>query len=277
MDIIDTHCHLNDPSFEATLQGVIARAQSAGVGRILVPSYDRESLERTAQLAEAYPGVLYPAYGVHPWFINKDCDLEKLRPYLLRRDTVAVGEIGLDFSSAAYPAAEDQAQALVRQLDMAAGANLPVMLHCRKAYDRLYDILKRYRGGLRGVLHSYSGGADGLARFIDLNFYISFSGSVTRNNARRYHRVAAVVPLDRVLLETDAPSIATESTVASAVEPRHALEVAETIAEIRSIPLSDVCRHSTENALSLFDRILQPAGSGGGRKHPAGTSDTNAR
>jgi TatD DNase family protein len=277
MDLIDTHCHLNDPSFGATLRAVIARAKAAGVGRILVPSYDGESLERTAQLAAAYPGVLFPAYGFHPWFIGEGGELERIHSYLLRRDTVALGEIGLDFSSARYPKAEDQEQALVRQLDMAAEANVPVMLHCRKAHDRLYDILKRYRGRLRGVLHSYSGGADGVARFIDLDFYISFSGSVTRNNARRYHRVAAAVPLDRVLLETDAPSIATESTVASAIEPRHVLEVAEKIAEIRSVPLPDVCRHSTENALRLFDRIPQPAGPVSSRKPPAETLDTNAR
>jgi len=273
MDIIDTHCHLNDPSFETTLQGVLARARAAGVNRILVPSYDRESLERTAQLAEAYPGVLYPAYGFHPWFINKGFDLKRLRSYLLRGDTVAAGEIGLDFSSGAYPAAAEQMLALTRQLDMAVEINLPVLLHCRKAQDPLFKILKRYEGRLRGALHSYSCGAEAVTRFTDLGFHISFSGSVTRSTARRYHRVAAVVPLDRMLLETDAPSIATASTVASAVEPRHVLEVAEKIAQIRSIPLKEVCRHTTENALRLFDRMARAADAASGRESVTDAAD----
>jgi TatD DNase family protein len=256
-DIIDTHCHLNDDSFADTLPEVIERAKAAGVGRCIVPAYDTESLERTVQLAESYPGVLLPAYGLHPWFIGDGYDPEGTRPYLLRGNAVAVGEIGLDFSSTAYPPAIIQARALTDQLDMAVEFDLPALLHCRKAYDPLYAILKRYRGRLRGVLHSYSGGADGLGRFLDLGLYISFSGSVTRSGAKKHHRTAAIVPLDRILLETDAPSIATESTVASAVEPRHALEVAEKIAEIRSIPLQEVCRQSTENVLRLFTRIPQ--------------------
>jgi TatD DNase family protein len=256
METIDTHCHLNDPSFVAVLPAVMERAKAAGVSRIIVPAYDLESLERTAQLAESYPGDLLPAYGFHPWFIER-YDPEILRSYLRRENAVAVGEIGLDFSSADYPAPEEQVQVLIGQLEMAADLNLPVLLHCRKAYDPLYAILRKYQGRLRGVLHSYSSGSDGMIRFLELGFYISFSGSVTRSNARKYHRTAVAVPPDRVLLETDAPSIATNSTVASQVEPGHILEVAEKIAEIRSIPLTEVCRHSTENALRLFDRILQ--------------------
>jgi TatD DNase family protein len=255
MDMIDTHCHLNDALFAATLPDVMERANAAGVAKCIVPAYDRASLERTAQLADAFPDILFPAYGLHPWFIEDRCDPERIRPFLLRENTVAIGEIGLDYSSAAYPAADEQTRVLIRQLDMAVEFNLPVLLHCRKACDPLYGILKQYRGRLRGVIHSYSGGADGLARFMELDFYISFSGSVTRSNAKKYHRTAAAVPLERMLLETDAPSIATESTVASAVEPRHVLEVAQKIAEIREIPLPDVCRQSTENALRLFTRI----------------------
>jgi TatD DNase family protein len=255
MDTIDTHCHLNDAHFSATLPDVLARATAAGVGRIIVPAYDRESLERTAQLAESFAGILFPAYGLHPWFVVDGNEPETLRSFLLRKNTVAVGEIGLDFSSPSYPAAEKQVRALILQLDIAAEFNLPVLLHCRKAFDALYGILKQFRGRLEGVIHSYSGGAANLARFIELGYYISFSGTVTRSNARKYHKTVLAVPLDRLLLETDAPSIATESTAASAVEPGHVLEIARKIAELRSIPFSEVCRQSTENALKLFGRI----------------------
>jgi TatD DNase family protein len=255
MDAIDTHCHLNDDLFSATLPDVIERAKAAGVGRFIVPAYDWKSQEYTAQLAASFPGVLFPAYGLHPWFAADGCDPEKLRPLLLHKNPVAVGEIGMDLSSGAYPSADEQARALIIQLDLAVEFHLPVLLHCRKAYDLLYAILRKYKDRLEGVLHSYSGGADSLARFLDLGFYISFSGAVTRSNARKYHKTAAAVPLDRMLLETDAPSIATESTVASAVEPRHVIEVGGKIAELRSMPLSEVCRQSTENALRLFCSI----------------------
>jgi len=256
-EIIDTHCHLNDPSFAATLPDVIERAKTAGVGRCIVPAYDKESLGRTAELAEAWPGVIFPAYGIHPWFVSGGCNLEIIRSLLLNNNAVAVGEIGLDNVSTDYPAAEVQEHVLVRQLDLAEEYDLPVLLHCRKAYDRLYAILKHYRGRLRGVLHSYAGGADGMGRFLDLGFFISFSGTVTRSNARKYHRTAETVPLERLLLETDAPSIATESTVASAVEPRHTLEVAKKIAEIRAMSLQEICLQSKENARNLFQRIPQ--------------------
>jgi len=254
MNLIDTHCHLNDPAFSESLPGVIGRARAAGVRALIVPAYDQESLQRTADLAALYPDDVFPAYGLHPWFIKDPVDYDLLRSYISRKDAVAVGEIGLDFSPECPPA-EVQEPAFLSQLEMAAEFGLPVMIHCCKAYDRLYEILKRYKGKLRGVLHSYSGGKDAMPRFLDLDFYISFSGSVTRRNARKYHKTAEAVPPDRFLVETDAPSIATESTVASEVEPRHTLEVAEKIAEIRALPLEEVCRLTTENALRLFSRL----------------------
>lgn len=254
MNLIDTHCHLNDPAFGDTLPDVIERAKAAGVGAFVVPAYDMDSLERTAKLAALYPDSIYPAYGLHPWFLNERVDWDILRSFIKRRDAVAAGEIGLDFSPECPPE-EIQIPAFIRQLDVAAEFGLPVLIHCRKAYDQLYGILKQYAGRLKGILHSYSGGKDAMARFIELGFYISFSGSVTRRNARKYHRTAENVPPDRMLLETDAPSIATETTVASAVEPRHVLEVAQEIAELRNLPLEEICRLSTENALRLFNRL----------------------
>lgn len=254
IDLIDTHCHLNDAAFDLTLPGVIARARAAGVHRFVVPAYDAPSLARTAELADGYPGLIFPAFGFHPWFLH-DYDPIKLRPLLGRKDTVAVGEIGLDFASPDYPAPDEQLRALDKQLGLALEFDLPVLLHCRKAYDALHPLLKEYRGRLRGVLHSYSGGPDLLPRFLDLGLDISFSGSVTRSNARKYHRTAAAVPADRFLLETDAPSIATESTVGSEVEPRHIQEVAQKIAALRARTIEEIAARSTENALALFTKI----------------------
>ena len=117
----------------------------------------------------------------------------------------------------------------------------------------MYQIIKAYYGRIKGVMHSFSGDIDMMNRFLDLGFYISFSGSVTRKTAKRYHNNARAVPFDRLLVETDAPSIGTETTIASNVEPRHTVEVAQKIAELRGIPFEDVCVQTTNNAKRLFN------------------------
>ena len=250
--LIDTHCHLNDPAFSTSLPDVIERARKAGVDALIVPSYDRESLRTTADLASAYQDFIYPAYGIHPWFVDKQVNLDILRSYVRHKNTVAVGEIGLDFASET-PLQNLQIEVFSRQLDFARESGLPVLIHCRRAHEPLYQILKTYFGKIRGVMHSFSGNVEMMGRFIDLGFYISFSGSVTRETAKTYHKNAQAVPLDRLLVETDAPSIATETTVASAVEPSLTVEVAHKIAELRNISFEEVCAHTKENAKSLFN------------------------
>lgn len=248
--LIDTHCHLNDPSFEDSLDDVLDRARRAGVVEFVVPAYDRASLPRTLELARRYPGVLFPAFGVHPWYLE-DGGLEGLESYLNLKEAVAVGEVGLDLAPGMGPV-EVQERAFIAQLDMAAERGLPVLVHCRKAHGRILDILGGYRGKVTAVMHSFSGSAEVMERFLDLGCYISFSGSVTRERAKKYHRCARLVPAERLLLETDAPSIATQTTVASLVEPSHTREVAEKVAELRGVSLEEVCRISTENAGRLF-------------------------
>ncbi len=250
--LIDTHCHLNDPAFDVTLSDVIARARDVEVEAVVVPAYDMPSLAKTAELASRFPGFIFPAYGIHPWFVEEGVDLDEVYTSLARKGAVAVGEIGLDFSPN-LPDIGLQQEFLTRQLDFAADLDLPVLIHCRKAYDALYRIAVPFRGRVKGVLHSFSGTTEMMEKFLDLGFYIAFSGAVTRKTAKKYHKNAVLVPLDRLLLETDAPSIATETTVAFKVEPRHVIEVAEKIAELRGITFEEVCRASTENAKRLFD------------------------
>ncbi len=158
-----------------------------------------------------------------------------------------MGEIGLDFSPECPPP-EAQREPFRLQLDLAAELGLPVLIHCRKAHDELLKILTRYKGKLRGVLHSFSGGRDLALRFIELGFHIAFSGSVTRTTAKKYHKTAAGIPLDSLLVETDAPSIATQTTPASQVEPRHTAEVARTIAGLRGSTFEEIAQATTGNA-----------------------------
>ena len=250
--LMDTHCHLNDPAFAETLPAVIARAKQAGVAACVVPAYDRASLGRTADLALQYPDYIFPAYGLHPWFVGQGLDIDELRGYLARPGTVAAGEIGLDFSPEC-PAPQDQLEPFKLQLALAAELGLPVAIHCRKAHEPLYKIVAEYKGRLAGVVHSFSGGKDLALRFIELGFCIGFSGAVTRTTAKKYHAAAVAIPLEALLVETDAPSIATESTVASQVEPRHAVEVARKIAELRGMAVAAVAGATTANARRLFN------------------------
>jgi TatD DNase family protein len=249
--LIDTHCHLNDPAFLESLPDVIARAQAVGVNVFIVPAFDRQSLARTAELAALFPNCVFPAFGIHPWYVQEPIDYNEVINYLRRKDTVAVGEIGLDFSPEALPP-QIQVDAFIRQLGLARDLDLPVAIHCRKAYEALYQTLAGYGNKVHGVIHSFSGSTKLMSMFLKLGFYISFSGAVTRSTAKKYHRNAAALPMDRLLLETDAPSIATETTVASLVEPAHTVEVAQKIAEIRGIPYEEVCTRSAENARKLF-------------------------
>ena len=248
---IDTHAHLNETVFGEKIDAVIVRAKQASIDVCIVPAYDFNSLARTETLALNNPGFIFPAFGIHPWFVDEYDDVNLLKTYLKRGDAVAVGEIGLDFG-VEFNNQDKQIQVFIEQIDLAMAYQLPIIIHCRKAFEALYQVLAGYQGKIRGVMHSFSGSRELMDRFIDLGFYISFSGSVTRKSARKYHKNAAAVPRDRYLLETDAPSIATESTIASEVEPRHIFEIAHKIAELRNIKVEDIGRESTENAKRLF-------------------------
>jgi TatD DNase family protein len=226
--------------------------------QFIVPSYDADSLERTHRVISVRPKVLFPAFGIHPWYVTDRTDVDSLVvPYLSNHGAIAVGEIGLDLAPGCPPI-EWQIPVFERQLTLAVEHNLPVIIHCRKAHQQLYPILQVFQGDLRGVMHSYSGSTDLMYKFLDLGLFIAFSGSVTRRTARKYHQNAKAVPFDRLLLETDAPSIATETTVASLVEPKHMVEIGEKVAELRDISYQEICVQSTRNAKLLFNLPPSP-------------------
>jgi TatD DNase family protein len=250
--LIDTHAHLNEPAFAEKINAVVSRAKKVGIDACVVPAYDGDSLGRTDVLARDYPRFIFPAYGIHPWFVADFIKARNLTRYMEHGNAVAVGEIGLDFGFEFNNVAL-QIQVLKEQLNMAIAYHLPVILHCRKAFDLLYQILAGHQAKIRGVMHSFSGSPEMMKNFLNLGLYVSFSGSVTRKSARKYHKNAQMVPSDRYLIETDAPSIATESTVASNVEPMHLGEIVQKMAELRSRNDEDICRESSENARRLFN------------------------
>jgi len=228
---------------------VIERARAAGVTRMLVPAYDLASWDDVAALAER-PGV-FAAYGLHPWVAHEPLDPERLADELRNRRAVAVGEIGLDFTIEKFDRAR-QVEVLRMQLDVAAALDLPAMLHCRGAFEEMLALLGERTPRVRGVVHAFSRGPELAKRFLDLGLHVAFGGAITRPNATRARRSAAAVPGDRVVLETDAPSIGLHGVEAAKVEPRHTAEVARALAEIRGETFEAIAERTTENARALF-------------------------
>ena len=249
--LIDSHCHLFMEPLSRDIPGVLSRAEEKRVSGIVVPAVDEDSWAAVALLSET-PGV-FAALGVHPWFITDDPGLDRLENRLKESHSVAIGEIGLDYKIDS-PGRAIQMKVFRRQLDLALEMDLPVILHCRGAYDDMLDLLSedRYKNSLRGVIHAYSRGPQLAERFLELGFYIAFGGVLTRPRAIRAARTAGKVPINRILLETDAPSIGMDGLEPENVEPAHVYRVAEALAELRGVPLATVAERTAENTEKLF-------------------------
>jgi TatD DNase family protein len=246
MTLVDTHCHLDINPLWDDLDGVLARARAAEVTRVIAPANDLASWEAVAELG-GYDGV-YPAFGLHPWVADEPLRRDALVSALEEHHAVAVGVIGLD--SKVPLDKERQLATLGMQLEVARDLNLPALLHCRGWHEDLLAQIERTN--TRGVFHAFSRGAELALRFVERGIYIAFGGSITRANAGKVLRAVAEVPLDRILLETDAPSIALEGIAAEQAEPAHVVLVAEIIAEVKKLPFATVAEVTTANAETLF-------------------------
>jgi TatD DNase family protein len=234
---------------DADVPGVLARARGAGVGTVVVPAYDLASWDAVRGLC-ARPGVR-GAYGLHPWAAHEPLDADRLAEAVVSEGAVAIGEVGLDFAIDGADRVR-QIEVLRAQLAVAAATDRPVILHCRRAFDELLDLLGGVTPRLRGVVHAFSRGPDLAARFLALGLHLGFGGVVTRSAGRRARRSAAMVPGDRLLLETDAPSIGLEGVPAERAEPRHVVAVGTALAALRGEPVAALAERTTANARSLF-------------------------
>jgi TatD DNase family protein len=250
--VIDTHCHLTFPPLCDQLTAVLDRARQAGVDRIVVPAYDPPSWRQVTDLAAAHPGTLFAALGLHPWVADQPIDLDDLADHLRDSKAVAVGEIGLD-SKVGSPAMPAQVAVLERQLELSRDLDLPVILHCRGAFDELIGILERFTPRLRGVVHAFSRPPELASRLLRLGLHLGIGGAVTRPAATRVHQSVASAPLERLLLETDAPSIGLDGVDPEAAEPRHVADVARAIARHRGVGEDEVAAVTSRAAEQLFD------------------------
>jgi TatD DNase family protein len=248
MELTDTHCHLTLSPLIDHLDEVLSRARNQSVTRIIVPSYDLASWELVAGVSRREG--LFAAYGIHPWVADQPFDAAVLKNILTRENAKAVGEIGLDFKTEI--SRQKQIDALVAQLQCAVELELPVSLHVRGAFEEMLEILHDMNPRPRGVVHAFSKGPELMKRFIDLGFHIAFGGAVTRGNAKKVRAAAAAIPIDRMLLETDAPSIGLEGVEPRDVEPAHIADIAAVVAEIRGESIEHIASATTANAAMLF-------------------------
>ncbi|WJW76639.1 TatD family hydrolase [Thiohalobacter sp. IOR34] len=249
MELIDTHCHIDDIRFAADRDEVLARARRLGVKRLIVPGVTADGWAGIAALCDAQPG-LYPAYGLHPLFVTEAADVKRLEHWLAGHPAVAVGEIGLDF----HPPGADrrlQQRLFEAQLVVAREAGLPVVLHVRKAHEEVLRSLRR--SGVRGgTAHAFNGSLQQAQRYLDLGFKLGFGGMLTYERSRRLRALARELPAEALVLETDAPDLTVAAHRGERNSPEYLPDCLQALAEVRDEPAEALAAQTTRNALEVF-------------------------
>jgi TatD DNase family protein len=256
MQLIDTHVHINFDQFEPDLEAIAARWRAAGVVGLVHSCVEPGEFARTQALADRFPELFF-AVGLHPldmhlWQSDTGTTIQRLARSDQR--VVAIGETGLDFFKADNR--DVQLQAFDAQLRIARSLDLPVIIHCRDAADTMLDHLHavwQSDGPVRGVMHCWGGDPTQTQGFLDLGFYISFSGTVTFKSATTIQASAQIVPLDRLLVETDCPFLApVPKRGEKRNEPSYVQYVAQFVAQLRGEAVAALAAQTTENACQLF-------------------------
>lgn len=256
MTLVDSHCHLDDKQFHADRDDVVGRALSAGVTQMLTigTGDGPPDLEAAVRVAELYPFV-YATAGVHPHNAAQAGPetLDRLRDLTAHPKVLAVGEIGLDYHYDFSPR-EIQRQVFIEQLAVAREKRLPVIIHTREAWDDTFSVLREHWAptGLPGIMHCFTGGVEEARQSLELGFYLGFGGVVTYPKAIGVHQAARLAPLDRLLVETDAPYLAPTPHRGRRNEPAYVVQTARRLADLRGDTLDQVAASTTENFLRLF-------------------------
>jgi TatD DNase family protein len=245
--VIDTHLHLDAAEFDADRAEVLARARAGGVGGFVVPAVERASFAKVLALGAEEPDV-FPALGIHPLYVDRarDADLAALDELLGQGGCVAVGEIGLDFYVPGFDAAR-QGAVLEAQLRLARQYELPVILHLRRAQDAVLAALRRTKVP-GGIAHAFNGSLQQAAAFMALGFKLGFGGAMTFAGSRRIRRLAAELPLDAIVLETDAPDMSPVWGQGGRNTPENLPRYARLLAELRGVPVAEIIAATSANA-----------------------------
>ena len=255
----DTHCHLNHEQLLPEWEAALFRAQQSGVARLILIGYDLQSSECAVQLAEQ-SDALWAAVGIHPHDATACTPdaLARLRELSRHPRVVAIGEIGLDFYRDLSPR-ERQYEAFHAQLALAQEQGLPVVIHCREAYDPLLAVLAQYPQ-VRGVLHCFSGTAAHADQGLALGYYLGIGGVITFKNAAELRAIVQAMPRQRLLLETDAPYLAPHPYRGKRNEPAYLPLIARQVADLWAVSLEELSVITESNVVSLFGKISASLG-----------------
>ncbi len=258
MRLIDSHCHLDAAEFDSDRAAVIARAQAAGIAAQVLPAVTAASWPKLREVCAMADG-LHPAYGLHPLFLDQHRPehLPLLDEWIARERPCAIGECGLDFFVDGLDEAEQQ-RYFTGQLQLARAFDLPVIVHARRAVDAVILAIRKV-GRLRGVVHSFAGSPEQAQQLHKLDFLIGLGGPVTYERAQRLRRLATELPLQQLLLETDAPDQPDASIRGERNEPARLRTVLDTIAALRGQPAAEIAEQTTRNAQRLFGLQTQAA------------------
>ena len=259
--LIDHHCHLDFPDFAADLDSVVSRARLAGVAFLVSISTRVRRFGALLDLVSRHDNI-YCSVGTHPHYAHEELDVavEELVRLADNPKVVAIGEAGLDYFYDKSPR-EAQMRGFRTHVAAARASGLPLVIHARDADTDVAQVLEEEsaKGSFRAVLHCYTGGPDLAERALQLGHYISFSGILTFKNSDQLREIARAVPLDRVLVETDAPYLAPGKYRGKRNEPAYVVETAKTVAAVKGLSFEEIASATTENCFRLYSKVQRPA------------------
>jgi TatD DNase family protein len=259
--LVDSHCHLDFPDFADELDAVVARARAAGIGRFVTISTRVKRFAQVSAIAERFPDV-YCSVGTHPHNAHEELDVSAADLVALTRapKVVALGEAGLDYHYDNSPR-DAQERGFRTHIAAARETGLPLVIHTREADADTARILEEEtgKGAFPAVLHCFTGGADLAHRAIALGLFISFTGILTFKNSAALREIAAELPADRILVETDAPYLAPGKLRGKRNEPAFVVETAKVLAETRGVTFDEIAQRTTANFFRLFSKVPRPA------------------
>ena len=255
--LVDSHCHLDFPEFQPELDAVVTRARDAGLGRMVTISTRVKRHAQVLAIAERFPDV-FCSVGTHPHNAHEELDIgaDDLLRIAENPRVVAIGEAGLDYHYDNAPR-DAQEQGLRAHIDAARRSGLPLVIHSRDADDDMARILEEEtgKGAFPAVLHCFTGGRDLAMRAVALGHYVSFSGILTFKKSEDLRAIAADLPADRILVETDAPFLAPGKFRGKRNEPSYVVETSKVLAETRQVAFDDMARQTTDNFFRLFAKV----------------------
>ena len=249
--LIDSHAHLMDKKFDADRKAVIQRAFEAGVNIIFEMACETGDWDAVLEFSKE--DFIYAAFGVHPLEVEnyKDEDLIRLETFLKTPKCIAVGETGLDYHYDGGARKEAQKKLFIKQLDMAVKFNKPVIIHCRKAYEDMAEILKNY-AGLKGVMHCFSGTCEHAEIFTQMGFLLGIDAPLTYPKSDELREVVLQTDISKLLIETDCPYLPPQTHRGQRNEPSYVTETLKAVAAIKRLPYEEAAQITTQNAKKLF-------------------------